>query len=457
MAHKVSDIVDFLPFDKQIDPCLSTASITAVVTGARAGKTMFGAFRTAMEAIEQKYYDPKDIIAEVPYVIGVGAPTFPLLQRVVLPALINRVPDRLKAARYHETKKLLRVHGMSGQETHIYFISAKYVDSWYGLKLGWVWLDEFALVKEELFDELQTRLSDNNGAMLLTGTPQGPNWAHNRLYKPWQTGERDDIAFYNWTTMDNPYMMNTPAKQVAMEEKRRTMPKRYFDRTFLATWDTFEGQIYEDWLEAYHCRPRDQFVFRLPNGRTVGSGPTAVKLNAVIAGVDWGWAPGHAGVIIVMGKDPFGRWWLLEESVEEGVLVAAEPLVDCWVNRGRTLAVKWGIERFYCDSANPEHIQQFVRAGLPAGGSDKSVGPGIECVANYVHVDEGSIQHDDDYPMLVCMSDLNVTKDEFTYYHWKEGREEPDKCQDNCMDAIRYGIYTHETAGRFTREPEYAV
>jgi hypothetical protein len=89
--------------------------------------------------------------------------------------------------------------------------------------------------------------------------------------------------------------------------------------------------------------------------------------------------------------------------------------------------------------------------GLKCVGAVKDVKDGIECVAKYLHVDVEANE-----PMFFVLDDCRATIDELTYYHWKDGKEEPEKVADNTCDALRYMIYTQETRGRFRREPNYA-
>lgn len=457
---KAKTRVRFVPFDKQVEPLVSTASITAAVAGARGGKTQTGCPRVLYEAIEQEDYHPDDIRDGKPYTIAVGAPTFPMLQRIILPTFMSMVPDHLQIGPYHQTRKRLRLRGIKG-ESHIYFLSGKAFESWMGMSLYRVWLDEFAQVKEALFDEIQVRLSDRKGKLLLTGTPQGPNWAYDRVYRPWreikdarERGEEVpndhpglDIDFHTWRTVDNPFL-----DRDFIEKKRHTMPARFFRRTFEATWETFEGQIYEDWMDEIHVKRQELYTFHLPDGRKRGAGPKLIHLVKILAGVDWGYANGHPGVIVVGGQDSRGKWWILDESVGENVLVASAPGADSWVTRAQAARAKWGVDGFICDTASPESIAQFRRSGLKTYGAVKDVLPGIKEVATLLRPDSESLE-----PMLEVLAHLRHTIDEFRYYHWKEGREEPEKVADHCMDAIRYLIYTWSLKGKFRREPNFAL
>lgn len=421
-----------------------------------------GCFSSIMDAIEQPGYRRSDILDGKPYTMAVGAPTFPMLQRIILPTYLGMIPRSFIIGKYHQTKKLLRVRGKKG-ESNVYFLSGKAFEAWMGLSLYRAWIDEFAQVSEKLFDEVQVRLMDTHGRLWLTGTPQGPNWAFQRVYKPWKevvdarkNGRINKIDsdhpgrkidFFTWSTIRNPYI----DKKVVLL-KRKTMPSRFFRRTFLATWETFAGQVYEEWMEETHVKSWRKFRFKLPNGRFVGSGENTIPLIKIVSGVDWGFASGHSGVIVVGGIDTARRWWLLEESVAEQVPVLALPGSDCWVSRGRELSAKWGIDRFYCDTEDPEAIHQFRKAGLPAAKANKkSVMAGIGTVSKYMHIDPDSCE-----PNLYCMETLATTRDEHTYYHFKEGKEEPEKVNDNTCDAVRYMIHSQEGRMNFRREPNYS-
>lgn len=432
--------IDYHPFDLQARAIASTAKITGLVAGARGGKTMGGAFRTCADAIAQPGYWESDVESGQVYTMAVGAPTFPMLDRVVVPTTLRMIPQALKIGEYHRTKHLQRIRGRLG-ETWLYFISAKDPSSWQGLSLYRAWLDEFPLLKEEMFDEVQARLADRQGLLFLTGTPRGPNWAKDRIYKEWQDGSPDH-AFFSWKTVHNPFI---DAGYILRLKKR--LPARYYSRTFEASWDTFEGQIYEDFLREVHVRSHRAISFVLPGGRRRGSGDEEVRLVDIVAGVDWGYAPGHAGVILVLGKDDRGRWWVLDESVAEGVLVTAPGGGDCWIQRARIMHARWNVRVFICDTAAPEYISQFRRAGLKTLGANKqSVLAGIETVSRFMFVDEDS--GDTNFYVLDRCA---TTIEELSFYHWKEGskKEEPEKSEDNTCDALRYGIHTVD--GRKTR------
>ena len=442
-------VIQYVPHAKQRLFHLSKKRIKAAICGARSGKTFGAAAEFVDKCIQQPGYLDVDIQRDMPYTVAVGAPTFPMVDRVILPTLLRLIPNALKLDKYHGTKRLLRIRGMKG-ETHIYFLSGKDPEGWQGQELYGVWLDEFPLTKELLYDEIQTRVSSRRGWILLTGTPRGPNWAKERIYDYAQTEKgQEEVFFISWNTLDNPFY---PRDQ--LEYHRSNMPEKYFKRTFEASWDVFEGQIYDEFNEAIHVVDNESVTFLLPSKRRkVGEGGQEVMLQKVIAGVDWGYT--HPGAIVVVGMDVLGKYWVLDESSDREVLVSArEGTQDSWCRRAMVLKAHWEVEDFYCDPASSEYISQFQKHGLRALKAKKDVHEGIECVAKHLHP---GIQGN--YPKLVILSHCANTIEEIKYYHWRERGgeivEDPAKADDHCMDALRYAIYSHTRTKMFRREPAY--
>jgi len=93
----------------------------------------------------------------------------------------------------------------------------------------------------------------------------------------------------------------------------------------------------------------------------------------------------------------------------------------------------------YCDSAEPDRIQEISDAGFNAMASDKDVNKGIDTVKSY--------------RLHILKSSDNIVS-EITGYRWKKDKDnlpmdEPIKIDDHAMDAMRYAIRTHLKAGIF--------
>jgi terminase large subunit-like protein len=429
------------------------------VTGARGGKTTAGIADIRHRAITQPGFDYEDIDRGEPYSIFVGAPTYAMVNRVILPGILRSFPAAIIAKNYHHTDHLLRIYGQKGL-TDIYFLTARFPEAWQGVKAYGVWLDEFALLKETMYDEARTRLMDRNGWLLLTSTPRGQNWVYDRIYKP--RARRKDLFYTSWTTMENERLPETARAEI--ERHRETMPKKYFRRTYEASWDVFEGQVYEEWNDEVHVVKAEDFTFYIAN-KSVGKGKNVVRLKKIIAGVDWGSTKDHKGVILVLGLSTAGVWYVLEESVAPYAEVYAPILVrgrtlieDSWVRRAKALHAKWRISQFYCDPARPENLRMFREADLPGvEAAINDVAAGIECVSQLVHVNEDALMKLEMSTRLQILNTCEVTIGEMRSYHWKEGRarEEPEKMMDDTMDALRYAVYTAAKRGLGDRPADF--
>lgn len=462
---KVNVRFDYRPFDhtEALHRAFTKFRERVAVTGARGGKTTCGIADVRHQAIAQPGYHPDDIDAEEPYTIFVGAPDFPRVNRIILPAFLRAIPRALIAKPYHHQDHLIKLYGKKGI-TDVYFLSAAFPDRWQGVKAYGIWLDEFALMKEAMYDEARTRLFDRAGWLLLTGTPAGPNWAYKRIYEPWledkkriergHKSKRPELYFSTWHTAQNPHLPKGARDQLA--RYRATMPEKYYRRTYEASWDVFEGQVYEEWQQAVHVVAEEDHTFVLPGGKRVGSGKTVIRLAKTVCGVDWGSTADHKGVIVVLGKSIQGVWYLLEEVVAPNAATGLGSLLvrgrdhreDSWIRRALAIRAKWRVDVFYCDPARPENIRMFRDENLPAEAALNSVDPGIQCVGRNMHVLETPENGEPDTRFKVLDS-CPVSIGEFGNYHWEDGRarEVPAKVLDDTMDAIRYGMYTSEERG----------
>lgn len=438
------------PHKHQRRALLDERPIVAMLAGARGGKTFSGVWSSTVDAIEQPGHYAEDVRRGQPYKMGIGAPTFPMLERIIIPDVLRAIPQSLFIG-FNRQSRLLRIRG-AHTETHLLFLSCKFPTSWHGNRFNRIWIDEFAQVKEEMFDEAQTRLSDRAGKLLLTGTPQGPNWVKSRIYD--QIGKDARLGFHTWPTYENTKL--PLAVRQGFLDLKKTMPIRYWRRTFEASFDTFAGQIYEDFLRPVHVKNPSDYTFHFRDGSRWGSGPTRVFMSQVCAGVDWGFSEGHEGVIVVAGEDRERRYWILETSDATRLQVFI-PNQDSWVTRAKALQQKWRIDRFYCDPARPDHIDLFRRNGVrPVVKAKNDVLAGIQSVAAVMFVGDAGQTH---FQILDTPANRALI-DEITYYHWAEGctLEKPNKVNDNRVDGMRYALYSMG-AGRqeFDRQSGYRI
>jgi phage terminase large subunit len=92
-----------------------------------------------------------------------------------------------------------------------------------------------------------------------------------------------------------------------------------------------------------------------------------------------------------------------------------------------------GQKFIYADSAEPDRIQEFYRAGFNIYPAEKSVKTGIDFCKRY--------------KFIIHKESTDLIK-EIRGYKWKEDKnnhilDEPLKFNDHLMDAMRYAIFTH--------------
>jgi phage terminase large subunit len=89
---------------------------------------------------------------------------------------------------------------------------------------------------------------------------------------------------------------------------------------------------------------------------------------------------------------------------------------------------------FYADSAEPDRIEEFYRAGFNIKPADKAVEDGIDFCKRFK------------FYSLIKNINLNKENKRYKYKEDKKGKiltDSPVKYDDHCMDAKRYAIYTH--------------
>jgi hypothetical protein len=199
-----------------------------------------------------------------------------------------------------------------------------------------LWLDEAARLKAAVWrDNLRPTLSDTLGWAIFTTTPLGRNWFWEDVFAPGDPAAAADLALavgkdvadvldptygaISWTTADNTALPHLAAE---MEEARRQMPEALWRRNYLASFDAFEGQIF-DLLAQEHLRPS-----------TLVLSPLALSRRS--AGLDLGWT--HPSALALVGRTTDGRWHDVGCVARSGVLPHSD---SAWVQRDHGDETVW--------------------------------------------------------------------------------------------------------------------
>ncbi len=286
------------------------------------------------------------------------------------------------------------------------------------------WLNEAAIMNPTVWrNNVRMRLNATGGWCYADSTPEGMNWLYEDFWIPsLPPGHPDhDPARYSpehsahaWHTADNPAI-----SRGEIEHAQRTLPAAYFARQYLADWSAFHGQVYPHF------------------GKDCVRPVSETEYPELVLGVDWGYAPGHLGVILVAGVDRKKRSvGILEETCAEG------RTDDWWAGEFRRIKAKYPrVRTAYCDPSAPDKLSYFRQnvRGVAFTEANNAVRDGIMCVADVIGTGRFAVS-----------TQCGVTVRQMTSYHWLDGtersggewQERPAKVEDDAPDACRYLTFT---------------
>lgn len=264
------------------------------------------------------------------------------------------------------------------------------------------YINEASLSNEDVFKEIISRCSGEGARIIWDSNPDNPNHWLKRDYI-----DSDDVLIndFHFKLDDNSFLSSRYRKAI----KAATPSGKFYDRDILGLWTVAEGAIYSDFDKNKHV------VFDMPS-----------DIVNYFAGVDWGFE--HYGVIVIIGEDSKGNFYIVD-----GCAFRFKH-IDFWIDKAKFFVNKYGDMPFYCDSARSEHISDFLRHGIKAYPANKAVNAGIEEVASLFKANR----------LFYVDGVISLFMDEIFQYKWKENssKDEPLKENDDCMDALRYALYS---------------
>jgi len=270
------------------------------------------------------------------------------------------------------------------------------------------------------WEVLTTRTTGRAGNMPYAQTigdmnPAWPSfWAYHResLFMPYSVHKDNPVLYDPKTGKITEQGKKTMSVLEALTGIRR-------DRLLLGKPAQAEGSIYTEWNDSIHLIDSDKV-------------PT---LTRFAAGQDWGYT--NAGVLAVWGMDRDDNMYLVAQIYHTG------KRNDWWIARAKELHKEFKLETIECDPAEPEFIDNYCNAGLPADGANNEVRPGIDRVKVRLAKPALFIVRDSsrfiDQELLAQKKPYRV-QDEFPEYVWadKQGKEIPVKENDHGMDMTKY-------------------
>lgn len=225
----------------QTDIFNSDARFRVVAAGRRFGKSYLAAYLLLCEGLKNEHvglsgtdYDLS--LKEVYYI----APTFEQAKKIMWP-LIKELGREVIASTHENTATCTLINGR-----RVSIKGADRPDSLRGIGLSYVVLDEYAFMKEEVWDKIiRPALSDVEGKALFIGTPEGEN----HFYELFVTAKK--IGYPVWETWQFKSIDNPTLAKEEIEQAREQLSDQLFAQEFEASFSAESGTIFQSqwWIK----------------------------------------------------------------------------------------------------------------------------------------------------------------------------------------------------------------
>lgn len=272
------------------------------------------------------------------------------------------------------------------------------------------YVNEASLANEAVFNEIQSRCSKEESHIICDSNPDIPTHYLKTRYID-NKDPKAGIKTFTFTMDDN-----TTLSKDYVTSMKASKSGVFYDRDILGLWVTGEGIVYQDFDKDKMLIPTN----RIPDGLHY------------YCGVDWGFE--HLNSIGVFGDDDDGNCYFIKEYTGQ------HKFIDHWVSVAKNIQEQYGRNIiFYCDSARPEHVNEFQANGINAINANKNVLAGIETVSSLMKTGH----------FFVNENGIDKFLDEIYQYVWNERTGEPVKEHDDVMDMMRYAIYSKRAKGGY--------
>lgn len=285
------------------------------------------------------------------------------------------------------------------------------VDSVVGRSYNIILFDECALGPdgESAFNvQLRPTLDRPNSKAIFISTPRGQSNWFSRFF---DRGFSDNYP--DWCSITADYTENPRMSIEDVESAKLSMSQQEFEQEYLASFNTFEGQIYQF----------DKAKNLIPYGY--------VPQGESIAGCDPGYRDPTAFVVIVY-QPLDGTFWIVDEYLKNA------QSTETHAQEFQKLIDRWAVEVCFIDSAAAQFASDLAYTyNISTTKARKDVLPGIAYVQTLVEQNRLKIAPH-------CTHSLQV----MDQYRWDERdslqREKPVHDQYSHMaDAIRYALYSY--------------
>lgn len=273
------------------------------------------------------------------------------------------------------------------------------------LNLDYVYVEQAEEISKDVFNELESRVRGkasmkDYGQLLLVITPATKaHWIYKRFHLH-KDDPKIEIIHFHYT--DNSFVGK---EYIEMAEERKKYDYDNYIRLTLGLWQDTGGLIYQ------HYDIKDSY-----KGFEFYTGCCDFGFNNPSCFLLLGWLDGECYVI---------------DEVYQSHLINHQFIAEVLKCLRRNNLNPNNVDTVYCDSAEPDRIQEFCDYGFNAIGGIKNVNAKIEAVKSCpLHISDK------------CVNTIREIES-YCYQKDKDGNDldKPIKYNDHSMDALGYGIY----------------
>lgn len=281
--------------------------------------------------------------------------------------------------------------------TMLEFISVDNMSA-HGPARNLLFVNEANDMSQDTFEQLAARTTDK---VIIDYNPTREFWAHTWLLKEY----KEDSDFIILTYLDNEALAPSIREYIESKApKQGEKPSNWFTVYGLGQIGVLEGNIYSGWIE--------------DSAENVQKGAQLVRY-----GLDFGF--GHPTGLVGLYEREDGSYGVTEELYRAGMKPSDYVPALKAIGIDPTVLI-------VADSARPEIIAEIKKAGYRIIGANKDAGS----------VERGILRVQE---KQIHFTGKNL-KAEYLAYHWRTKRStgetiyEPEKSDDDLMDALRYAI-----------------
>lgn len=302
----------------------------------------------------------------------------------------------------------------------IMFKSAERPERLVAFKLRGIWWTEIARSKVAAWPNVYARLSNYSDSWFIADTsPLGRCWFYQDVWQPAISGKFRNVSTHTWTAAASPYV-----PREVIEEARINLPPAWYAREFEASWDAFQGQIY-DVDDRIHVCERPHFQ---PEWAIMACDVNTTSTHPA----EFVWAVGT-------GAGDKSRLWV-EGCYQKVIGLDYDTYAGDIAAQAKALRHRFGHQfRLIVDpSFHTSLKQKLYNAGVSPVNADNEVLPGIRTLGSILMPLPGS------GPRLTFSPKARPALDQLKAMKWvvaSDGvvRAQPDKTlDDGYADSLRY-------------------